>query len=210
MRAKAVSPARPGPFGLIAAILLVMLVSGCAIPSDNLFVLLEDSDGSVGSVEISNDQGTQILENPNQAAGLDAASETPVTEEITIEQWRNIFAEAIAAEPPPPLTFILYFQLGGTDLTAPSQELLEEVLLNVRLRVAPEVSVVGHTDRTGDSASNDVLALRRAESLRDILVDQGLDPDLVEIDSHGEANPLFPTEDGVSELRNRRVEVTIR
>ena len=114
------------------------------------------------------------------------------------------------AEPPPPLTFILYFELGGTDLTASSRDLLEEVLSNVRLRVAPVVSVVGHTDRAGDAAYNDALALRRARSLRDILVAEGLDPALVEIDSHGEANPLFPTEDGVAEPRNRRVEVTIR
>ena len=32
----------------------------------------------------------------------------------------------------------------------------------------------------------------------------------VTIDSHGERNPLVPTDDGIEEARNRRVEVTIR
>lgn len=35
-------------------------------------------------------------------------------------------------------------------------------------------------------------------------------PGALEITSHGEANPLVPTGDNVSEPRNRRVEVTVR
>ena len=46
--------------------------------------------------------------------------------------------------------------------------------------------------------------------VRDYLIGRGLDPALIEVDSHGEANPLIPTSDGVADPRNRRVEVFVR
>jgi len=42
------------------------------------------------------------------------------------------------------------------------------------------------------------------------LIAEGVDPSILAIDSHGEDNPLISTGDGVSEPRNRRVEVTVR
>ena len=65
-------------------------------------------------------------------------------------------------------------------------------------------------DRAGDDAINETLALERANTVNGLLGDV-LQPALdVTIDSHGERNPLVPTDDGVEEARNRRVEVTIR
>jgi outer membrane protein OmpA-like peptidoglycan-associated protein len=43
-----------------------------------------------------------------------------------------------------------------------------------------------------------------------MLTSRGADPDVLEIKSHGEEDLLVPTADGVSEPRNRRVEVTVR
>jgi outer membrane protein OmpA-like peptidoglycan-associated protein len=46
--------------------------------------------------------------------------------------------------------------------------------------------------------------------VRDLLVAEGIDPAMIQVTSHGEENPLVPTEDEVAEPRNRRVEVTVR
>jgi outer membrane protein OmpA-like peptidoglycan-associated protein len=46
--------------------------------------------------------------------------------------------------------------------------------------------------------------------IRKQLIDIGLDPTLIEIVSHGEADLLVPTADDVPEPRNRRVEITVR
>jgi outer membrane protein OmpA-like peptidoglycan-associated protein len=43
-----------------------------------------------------------------------------------------------------------------------------------------------------------------------LLVAAGLDPSLVDVTSHGEADPLVPTPDERLEPRNRRVEITVR
>jgi len=77
-------------------------------------------------------------------------------------------------------------------------------------RRAVDVSVVGHTDRVGDEEYNLDLSTRRAGAVRDLLVSRGIDPSILHVASHGEENPLVPTEDEVSEPLNRRVEVTVR
>jgi outer membrane protein OmpA-like peptidoglycan-associated protein len=52
--------------------------------------------------------------------------------------------------------------------------------------------------------------MERAEAMRMILENLGVAKDIIQVSSHGEGNPLVPTEDEVSEPRNRRVEVLVR
>jgi peptidoglycan-associated lipoprotein len=80
----------------------------------------------------------------------------------------------------------------------------------VRLRPAPDVSVIGHTDTTGEADPNVALGMRRATLIRDLLVKTGLDPGQVDVASHGEADLLVPTPDNTEEAKNRRVEVIVR
>ena len=95
-------------------------------------------------------------------------------------------------------------------LTEESAALVADIQQALRERPAPDVSIIGHTDRAGDDAINEALALERANTVNGLLGDV-LQPALeVTIDSHGERNPLVPTDDGIEEARNRRVEVTIR
>jgi outer membrane protein OmpA-like peptidoglycan-associated protein len=51
--------------------------------------------------------------------------------------------------------------------------------------------------------------LGRARKVADLLVVQGIDPNILEIESHGEDNLLVKTGDEVREPRNRRVEITV-
>ena len=84
------------------------------------------------------------------------------------------------------------------------------MLQRVRERPVPEVAVVGHTDTTGDPASNLKLGLRRADAVRRLLIEAGVDGALVETSSHGEADPLVLTPDGTAEPANRRVDIELR
>ena len=62
----------------------------------------------------------------------------------------------------------------------------------------------------GDPRANLALGLKRAISVRDILVEAGLAPSTIEVTSHGEADLLVKTPDNTPEPRNRRVEITVR
>jgi len=53
-------------------------------------------------------------------------------------------------------------------------------------RPAPEIVVIGHTDRVGAVTHNDTLSLRRAERVRNELVKVGIAPDRIRVAGRGE------------------------
>ena len=69
--------------------------------------------------------------------------------------------------------------------------------------------VVGHTDLSGSDAYNDDLSIRRAEAVADLMVGLGINRGQMTISAEGEGNPRVPTQDGVREPQNRRVEITV-
>jgi outer membrane protein OmpA-like peptidoglycan-associated protein len=129
---------------------------------------------------------------------------------MTAAQIESAFGAALSAQPTPPRHFILYFDQGSTELTPASRSDFPVIVAAVREYASVDTSVVGHSDTAGDARVNLELSLRRALAVGALLAAGGIDPGTLEITSHGEANPLVPTGDNVSEPRNRRVEVTVR
>jgi outer membrane protein OmpA-like peptidoglycan-associated protein len=62
----------------------------------------------------------------------------------------------------------------------------------------------------GEAKANVELGLKRANMVRALLVEAGLDPAAIEVSSHGEADQLVKTRDNTPEPRNRRVEIAVR
>jgi outer membrane protein OmpA-like peptidoglycan-associated protein len=106
------------------------------------------------------------------------------------------------------------FEFDRADLTPAANARLEE-LANQLADLGPrQVTIGGHTDSHGDTAYNQDLSERRAESVRAAL-DQRLDGDFTfEVTGHGETEPVAPNEleDGSDNPEgralNRRVEIT--
>ncbi len=95
-------------------------------------------------------------------------------------------------------------------MTNGSVALLQPILDAINKTQSTDVSVIGHADRSGSKEYNFTLSTKRAQTVRDLLVEKGVDPAILEVTSYGEANPLVPTPDNVKEPKNRRVEVIIR
>ena len=79
-----------------------------------------------------------------------------------------------------------------------------------RERPAPEITVIGHTDRVGSDEDNDALSRARAETVRKLIEQTGVEATSLEATGRGEREPLVQTADKVAEPRNRRVEISIR
>ncbi len=190
---------------------LFFLIS-CA-PKKNLIVLLPDPDGQVGKVVVSNKGGTRLLTESRHATEVKAVDVSP-TSPVSMKQEEvfKIFGEALSAQPEPPLRFLLYFMSGTTEMTAESQRRIPDILGAIEAHKSRDISIsiVGHTDRVGSREANYKLGLERADSIKAILVSNGIDPSVIEVASHGEDNPLVKTEDKVAEPRNRRIEITVR
>jgi len=129
---------------------------------------------------------------------------------VTEQEARQAFSAALAAQPGRPTSFILYFLEGRDELTPESKQVIGSILAEIAQRPAPEIIVIGHTDRVGSVPYNDALSLRRAERVRDELIKAGIPAESIRVAGRGEREPLVPTPDEVPEPRNRRVEINVR
>lgn len=178
-------------------------------PRADLVVLLPGREGGVGAVVVQ-EGGREVVLNTAYASARTGAGGRLEPGQASPDEVRAVFADALAAEPPRPVTFILYFVEATDQFTPESQVLVDQVLLAIASRPAPELTVAGHTDAVGTDQYNDTLSLRRAERVRALLVARGIAPDRIGAIGRGKREPRVPTPDGVAEPRNRRVEITVR
>jgi outer membrane protein OmpA-like peptidoglycan-associated protein len=172
-------------------------------------VLLPGPDSKTGAVVVQ-EGGSEIVLDTAYASVRTGADGRLDSGRATPDEVRAIFAGALAAEPPRPVTFILYFVEATDQFTPESQALVDQVLLAIASRPAPELTVAGHTDTVGTDQYNDALSLRRAERVRTLLLGRGIPPASVVAVGRGKRELLVPTPDGAAEPRNRRVEITVR
>jgi peptidoglycan-associated lipoprotein len=200
------------PASVVFAVLIVTM--GCATtppapPAQKSYVVLMDNaDGTVGQLMVSGTKGDVLLNEARSAADLDEGSGKPYS--VDADRINRDFGAALAARPPLPVSFMLYYKAGGTVLTPESQALIPEILAAAKDRPAPDVSVIGHTDTMGNSEANERLGLQRAQSVAEIIRKAGLQVHDLTIASHGERNLLVATPDNTAEPKNRRVEITVR
>jgi outer membrane protein OmpA-like peptidoglycan-associated protein len=182
-----------------------------AVSQPDLVVLLSEPEtATVGRASVSNQFGTTNLDGDRAATHITAGqAPTPATI-LDASEVSGIFGETLASLPMPAQSFVLYFRVESDELTDASRLLLPEVMRAVTARVAPDFVVVGHTDTMGNAKFNVVLGMTRANVVRSLLISAGMDASLIEVASHGEADPLIRTPDETPEPRNRRVEIAVR
>lgn len=173
-------------------------------------MLLPDSTtGSVGAAAVSNAAGAVDLDAVREAAVV-APNRAPVISTLSEAEVDKIFGEALSALPPAPQSFILYFRFESDELTEQSRALIPSVLAAVKQHTVQDVVVIGHTDTMGNQKINYGLGLKRAMSVRNLLVRAGLNAANIQVTSVGELDPLVKTPDETPEPRNRRVEIAVR
>jgi outer membrane protein OmpA-like peptidoglycan-associated protein len=190
-----------------APLALTILV-GCASRND-LYVLLPGKDGKTGALVVESEGKQQTLNTPYAAARVKSVGSVDGITSSEAEVKQD-FGPALEAQPQRPVSFYLYF-LADTDEFAPeSKALVNQIFAEIARRPAPEIAIIGHTDRVGTSQYNDVLSLRRAERCRDELIKLGIPKVRISVAGRGSREPEVPTADQVSESRNRRVEISVR
>jgi outer membrane protein OmpA-like peptidoglycan-associated protein len=179
-------------------------------PRDLVVLAPDPETADVGRLVVTTPAGSVELAAAGESTTVSSGGAPGAVVVLSEDEIQRVFGAALAVMPAATQHFNLYFELGADQLTPESQAMVEEVTARVRGRAAIDVTVIGHTDTTGDAASNAALGLRRATLIRDRLIQAGLDGAVVEVRSHGESDPVVATPDNTAEARNRRVEVTIR
>jgi outer membrane protein OmpA-like peptidoglycan-associated protein len=184
-------------------------------PSDrltrnDLIVLLPKPNGTIGGVVVRTEGGKEILLNKAYAgAHIDGPGMMqPVTYDA--DRAKREFSSVVSSLPGRPATFLIYFNEGTDGLTPDSEREVERIFAEIAARPYPEILVIGHTDAVGNAQFNDQLSRQRAQRVRDDLIKRGISADRIEVSSRGKREPLVRTAEGVSEPKNRRVEINVR
>ena len=196
----------------IVSVLLAALVAGCcAAPASRpaLFAVIPAADGHVGSIVVTQGSQKRVIDSAYAAQRL-GTDGTLTASKLTEAEVKEAFGPTLAALPGKPATFILYFLEGKDELTPESSIELEKVFAELKRRPLPDIVVIGHTDTMGSLPFNDRLSLARAERLREMMIPLGIPAERITAAGRGKRELLVPTEDMVSEPRNRRVEINVR
>ncbi len=87
------------------------------------------------------------------------------------------------------------------------RELADRVLEGMGLMSGIEIT--GHTDSVGPAQYNLELGLRRARFVANRLVDEGVEPDMMTVESRGEDEPIASNATAEGRAKNRRVDIRL-
>jgi outer membrane protein OmpA-like peptidoglycan-associated protein len=103
----------------------------------------------------------------------------------------------------------LKFEFDKAELRASDRELLSRVAGILLTSKDYTVSVNGHTDDVGTAEYNQKLSQRRAQAVRDYLVQAGVPAEIISVTGHGKSLPLVRGNSEAARAKNRRVELGI-
>ncbi|RSZ57382.1 OmpA family protein [Massilia atriviolacea] len=101
------------------------------------------------------------------------------------------------------------FDTGRSDIKSNFRPVLERFAATLQEHPATTVTIVGHTDSTGNDSINQPLSVDRAAQTRDYLAARGVSPNRIMIDGRGEREPIASNDDASGRARNRRVEIYV-
>jgi OOP family OmpA-OmpF porin len=99
------------------------------------------------------------------------------------------------------------FAYDSAELTPAAQQQLRTLTGKLNDPSVASIKVIGHTDSRGSDAYNQALSERRASSVAEYLISQGLAPQKITSQGRGEREPISDNETDAGRAQNRRVEL---
>jgi outer membrane protein OmpA-like peptidoglycan-associated protein len=123
-----------------------------------------------------------------------------------------VVAPAAARAPAvaPARSYLVFFDWDKATLTDRARQIISEAASNTTKVQYTRIEVNGYTDTSGTPQYNQGLSVRRAQTVAEELVKDGVPETAISIQGFGETHLLVPTGPGVREPQNRRVEIVIR
>ena len=198
------------PALVAVAVLAAACAGGPRHVAPEMFAVVPGADGHVGTIVVHPEGGHERV--IHEAYGVERIRNDGSVEDgrLTEAEVKESFGTTLAALPGRPATFTLYFLDGKDELTPESKLEMDRVLAELKRRPLPDIMVIGHSDSVGGLSYNDKLSLARAERMREMMIGMGIPADRIQAAGRGKRELLVPTEDNISEARNRRVEINVR
>lgn len=101
------------------------------------------------------------------------------------------------------------FDVDRYDIRSGFYNTLEDIALVLRKYPATQINIYGHTDATGGAEYNQVLSEKRAQSVGDFLVANGISSQRIASFGYGEQYPIANNDNAEGRAQNRRVELEL-
>ncbi len=98
------------------------------------------------------------------------------------------------------------FESGSAVLTPDSYRVLDLAVNQLMAYPEVKVEIIGYTDNVGKASSNLALSEKRADAVKQYLVNAGIDPARIVTKGYGEENPVAPNATPEGRAQNRRIE----
>lgn len=103
----------------------------------------------------------------------------------------------------------LNFTVGSSTIDAASLTEVDNLAKVLAAFKTVNIEVGGHTDNTGNAATNEKLSQERADSVKDRLIKQGIDGSRISTVGYGSKNPIADNATTEGKKKNRRIEVKV-
>ncbi|MDF3028058.1 MAG: OmpA/MotB domain protein [Fluviicola sp.] len=135
------------------------------------------------------------------------------TLEIPAVKPGEFFEEAeLLIEYDPGTTFSftnLQFEAAKADLKSASYFHLKNLVEVMKRKKDFKIQIAGHTDSDGEENANQLLSQRRAESVKNYLISQGIEANRIIAKGFGESQPVANNTSPQGKAQNRRTEISI-
>jgi outer membrane protein OmpA-like peptidoglycan-associated protein len=198
------------------ALLVLTITNMQDKPRPNEFIRILNAKGDIVSKHVTNAKGqvevllpkgeryqieylafvewtqSQEFEIPNQAGRLISRVNLGFDYEAKRAQLKNV-----------------YFDTDKAALRPESFTQLNQLAEVMKIRKNLKIIVEGHTDSVGNEKSNQILSQKRAEAVKNYLVNQKIDPSRIQAIGYGESRPVVENRTPEGRQRNRRTEVVV-
>jgi hypothetical protein len=141
--------------------------------SKTSIVLVPDSDGEVGELTITKENGSQAITQAFTSINVKQSDEllaSPI--KVSKSETNKTFAEAIAAQPNEAIVFLLYFDPVTNQLIKESETKLQETIQIIKQSEAIDIYISGQTKDQGADQISDKLAIKLSKTVSDIIASQ--------------------------------------
>jgi OOP family OmpA-OmpF porin len=143
-------------------------------------------------------------------------------EDMTVEcgaEPPEVVEEVVVVPPPPPVVMYEKTTMSTSALFDFDSDVLKEegkVALQAlgddiksKSGKVVDIDIIGHTDSTGPEDYNQGLSERRAQSVADYIISEGIDASIIDVSGEGESNPIASNATREGRAENRRVDVNV-
>ena len=176
---------------------------GCKL--NTMVVLLQD-EKQTSSVVVNTEAGSVLVDKPNQIVTIQSKAQKPSEpEDISKDDLGELLGDMASETDKKAARFTFYFK--GNKLVEDSQDEFKEMLEFISQYPKVYIKITGYTDTVGTIERNDIVASKRAQKIKEMILGANLKFLTIDTESYSETNLAVPTADEVYEPLNRRAEV---